>query len=263
MSALVQASITTGFEWTPVVTVLTPFVLLLLTSLFAMLRRRLESPTGSPRSESYARARLKEALSQFGRAPDDGERAQFSARVSEARILVEAHEARRRVAPGTSAPAWILIVFLALIASVATAAALAQQKPGLWVIVVLLVLLLFGVQLVAMLTSTTRAECLDVLIAAGRYGHSSMVRTDPSRVLREYDHSRAKQDRRVLGAERGAEDRASTTRAIRFERALVGQRLWRYNVSLDHDVWASTADVAEASPRRKRIPLPNRHKEVR
>ncbi|MEJ1087259.1 hypothetical protein WDU99_02885 [Microbacterium sp. Mu-80] len=224
--------------WTAGVLVLTLLVIWAVKTVPGWLSNRRDALRGSPSSPKYWRSRLAEAIEQHRDTIDDGERSQLRARITEARIMVEAHEAKRRVGIGGVVPLWLLVGFFGLAAAITWASAMVNQLPVAAVVAVVLGLLLIGAEILALNTSTAGTERLYALIAAGRFGHSDLVRSDPWLVLRTYDYWRSESDRRALIRQRVKDDKRRSTQWVRFERGLLGVGPRQSMAEIDHDIWA-------------------------
>lgn len=200
---------------------------------------------GSPSSPKYWRARLSEALAHHDSEMVAAERAQLAARVAEARIMVEAHEAKRRVGIGGVVSLWMLVAVFGLTATFLVTAGAAAKNPMLHWMGVAAAVLMIGAELGALHASSAGKERFNVLVAAGRYGRSDLVREDPWRVLREYDHARQKLNKKKTLSERKAADKAATSRWIRFERSLLGITAYEDGVGIKpSEIWTPPDDAA-------------------
>lgn len=74
------------------------FVTWLVKSLPALLTSDPRRLRGRRSSERYWRARLAEALEHYNEALPDSEKSELVSRIADARVMVEAHEAKRRLA---------------------------------------------------------------------------------------------------------------------------------------------------------------------
>lgn len=234
-------------EWAATLAVvLLGFIVWLVNKVPGWLSNRRATVHGSPSSERYWRARLTEALAHHDSALPDSESTELASRVTEARVMVEAHEARRRVGIGGTTPLWLLVVVFGLTGSFLIAGAATSKAPMLYLLSAVAVLLMITAEVAALQTASAGKERFNVLVAAGRYGHSALVRQDPWRVLREYDHNRKSFPRKEARKARAAEDKAATTRWTRFERALLGITAY------EHDAPTATDDIWSAESVQKR-----------
>lgn len=204
------------------------------------------APRGAPSSERHWRDRLAEALAQYGLAPD-AERRQFSDRVAQARIMVEAHEARKRVGIGGARGLWFLSGTFAVFAAGTASLAEAVNRPGLWLLTVLFTALMISYELIALMVSNASKERLGVLAEAGRRGHSDLVREDPWLVLRTYDHWRKEHDLRKFWWARRSREARRISGVTRRQRSLTGQSIWRPCSSLTYDIWALKAEAPKGT----------------
>ena len=204
---------------------------------------------GSPSSPKYWRARLAEALAHHDSEMVAVEREQLAARVTEARIMVEAHEAKRRVGIGGVVSLWMLVAVFGLTATFLVTAGTGAKNPMLHWMGIAAAVLMIGAELGALHASSAGKERFNVLVAAGRYGRSDLVREDPWRVLREYDHARQKLNKKKTLSERKAADKAATSRWIRFERSLLGITAYEDGVGIKpSEIWTPPDDAAGGQP---------------
>lgn len=253
--AVPDAAINTLFgPWLgAIVIIAVPLIGWIVKSISVAVSSRQGALPGSPSSERYWRSRLAEALEHLKKVPEAPEHEQFEARVTEARIMVEAHEAKRRVGVGGVRSLWVLVILLAVTASVSWVAAAAEQSWALGAFAMLLVGLMIAVELLALIVSSAGTERFNVLVAAGRFGRSDLVRADPWRVLREYDYARHRAGRKYRLKGRTQQDKDSTSRWIRFERSMIGVSPWQNGLAIAADeIWApvpvTTTQVKQTSP---------------
>jgi len=165
-------------EWTAAILVATGLVVWAVNKAPDWLSRREGKVRGSPSSAKYWRARLAEAIAQRAELSDTDARAQLDARITEARIMVEAHEAKRRLGIGGTASLWGLVAIFGAAAALLFAASISLHDVGLLVISIFLGVLMISVEILALHASSAGAERFGVLVAAGRFGHSDLVRVD-------------------------------------------------------------------------------------
>jgi len=236
-------------SWTPFVLVVTGVVVWLVNKLPGWLSRRSATVHGSPSSPKYWRARYAEALSQHDESVEDAERAQLAARITEARIMVEAHEAKRRVGIGGAVPMWFLVGVSGAAAVMYLGLASSTDNPVMrwWGIVFVAVMIV--AEVAALYASSIGADRFNVLVAAGRAGHSDLVRQDPWQVLREHDHARYAQREtwKTSLKKRQADDQKNTSARMRFERALTGISPFESGIGLPADIWSSSTQPANNS----------------
>lgn len=238
-------------SWAPLVLVIVGILIWLINKLPGWLSNRSKTVHGSPSSQKYWQARYAEALAQHDGGIEQAERTQQAARITEARIMVEAHEAKRRLGMGGVAPMWILVVLFGLGAVAFFASSGITGLISLRVTAIILALLMVAAELGALQAASAGTERFNVLVAAGRFGRSDLVREDPWRVLREYDHARHALDekRAEALAKRKTDDKDSTTRWRRFERALIGVRPYEDGIGIGpEDIWKKLAPTNAASP---------------
>lgn len=226
-------------EWTAAVLVATGLVVWAVNKAPDWLSRREGVVRGSPSSAKYWRARLAEAIAQRRELPDTDARDQLDARVTEARIMVEAHEARRRLGIGGTASLWSLVAIFGVTAALMFAASISLGHVGLLLISILLGVAMISVEVLALHAASAGAERFGVLVAAGRFGHSDLVRVDPWAVLRAYDYWCSTLDRAERRRARNAQDKNLTTRWTRFERGLIGVSPWAGPLEISEDIWAA------------------------
>lgn len=206
--------------------------------LFAWWRaNRIGALPGSPTTERYWRSRLDEALGQSKEAPAGSEQAEFGARVTEARIMVEAHEAMRRIGGGRVAGLWLTVVVLMLGAS---ASGSIWKSSGSWVaslMTVLLLTLMAFFEFLALTRKPAFRRRFNVLVTAGRFGHSARVRKDPWWVLRQYELWKTEQQRAGVDLTRPDERKASGR--VRWERLQAGTAPWPDEFEMLEDIWAA------------------------
>lgn len=234
--------------WTAAVVVMVAVVLWAARTIPGWFASRPGAPRGSLSSARYWRARLAEALSQSKDAPDGPERTRFAARVTEARLRVEAHEAKRRVGFGGVAPLWVIVWLLVILASIAGSAPGVWSSPGPTLLALALFMLTFGVELLALHAATVRDDHVNALVAAGRFGHSELVRDDPWLVLRVYDRWRSSGREVSAARKRERPRRKDLDRGTRFETRLIGLASWPTGVSVDRDIWLEAGAQTRPDP---------------
>jgi hypothetical protein len=226
-------------EWTAAVLVVTGLVVWAVNKAPDWLSKREGAVRGSPSSAKYWRARLAEAILQRKELSDTDARDQLDARITEARIQVEAHEAKRRLGIGGTASLWVLVAIFGVTAALLFAASISLDEVGLLLISIVLGVLMISVEILALHASSAGAERFGVLVAAGRFGHSDLVRVDPWAVLRAHDYWSAGVDRTERRRGRKAQDKRLSTRWTRFERNLIGVSPWASHIEISEDIWAS------------------------
>ena len=152
--------------------------------------------------------------------------------------MVEAHEAKRRLGIGGTVSLWILVAVLGVTTAVLFAASISLDDVGLLLISILLGVVMISVEILALHASSAGAERFGVLVTAGRFGHSSLVRVDPWAVLRAYDYWRSSFDHAGQRRARQEQDKRLSTRWTRFERNLIGVSPWASRVEISEDIWA-------------------------
>lgn len=226
-------------SWTSLIIVIVLIAIWAIKTVPALFAVRPGAVKGSPSSARYWRARFAEALAQHDETFHPAERAQLAARVTEARIMVEAHEAKRRVGIGGVVPFWILVVVFALIAAFLLTPAMVLGNPVLLGWAVLFGILMVAAELSALSLSSAGADRFNVFVAAGRFGRSDLVREDPWRVLREYDYARTRAGREERLRARSEQDKSLTTRRVRFERSMLGISAYQNGLGLSPaEIWA-------------------------
>lgn len=199
---------------------------------------------GWSHSQRYAEAHLDRVLAQHAKAPPGSEQHQFIARVSAARVQVEAHEAARRVGISGGGMYWISVAIAALFVAAVAPLAASHRSPVVWGLVGVVGAYGIASELLAIWAGDAKAERISVLAAANRYGHGDLVRIDPWSVLRTYDYWRAGQSRRRMIRNRISQDRRLTSPATRRERRWIGQQIFPRGIFVDRDIWG-TQDHAE------------------
>lgn len=235
--------------WTVPVAVVTLALVGVLKLLPSWLSTRRDALRGSPATPKYWRSRLAEAIEQHRDSIGSGERTQLLERITEARIMVEAHEAARRVGMKNAArPWWWFVAVFALMTAITTILAVATRSfiPGL--LACASVSAMLGFEFLAISVSSAGSERLQPLITAGRYKHSDLVRTDPWLVLRTYDYWLSTINRRALISSRYTDYKERTTRRIRFQCSMVGIGVHASALEVDHDIWSLPALRAMSAP---------------
>jgi len=228
--------------WTALILVIVALAVWALNRIPGWLASRTGAVRGSPSSARYWRARFAEALAQHDKEVGDLERDQLAARVTEARIMVEAHEATRRVGMGGIAPFWTLVIFFALAAAITGTAAIVKGSWPAALTGLAFTVLMIGTEILALLLTSASHERFNVLVAAGRFGRSDLVREDPWRVLREYDYAAARAGRRERLKARAAADREASTRWTRFERSMLGVSAYQNGIGIAaSEIWSPLA----------------------
>ncbi|WP_242086263.1 hypothetical protein [Microbacterium lacticum] len=215
-----------------------------------------KSLRGSPSSERYWRSRLVEGLEQYKADLSDAEKTQLAARVTKARTLVEAHEARRLLGFGGATGLWTATAIFLIAASLFWGGS--TVSTAALVIAIVLSALTVAFEFLALFTTSwTNARVL-VLAEAGRRGHSDLVRDDPWAVLREYDYWVRKVS--PGGAKkRKAEDKKRAGARRRFERSMLGLSAYPSAIVIDTDIWSQypvSGLNAEPFPATRRAPAP-------
>lgn len=231
--------------WAPWILVGATLVVWIVTKVVpGWLTSRAKNLRGSPSSERYWRSRLAEALEQYEAALPEPERGEFTARVAKARTMVEAHEARRRLGMGGVVGAWVATVAFLIAAALFWGGAF--SSPMAFVIAIVLTVLTFTFEFLALFTTSWVNARVLILAEAGRRGHSDLVRDDPWCVLREYDHwiSIPPRDSK----ERKADDKAKTSWRTRFERSVLGLSAFPSVAVMDEDIWRAHTMSTLASP---------------
>lgn len=250
-------------QWTVGVVVVVLILLWAVKTIPPWLAGRSQTVHGSPSSAKYWRARFAEALEQHDGEIDSAERRQLAARVTEARIMVEAHEAKRRIGIGGVIPMWVLVALSGVVAVTLNAAGAASGSVALRWWAGAVAALMIVAELTALHASSVGTERFNVLVAAGRFGRSDLVREDPWRVLREYDYARKRAQHSTRLNERAAQDKKLTTRWIRFERAMTGISAYQNGAGLSpSEIWAPPPPTSMPTESRVRRPcLHHRRKE--
>jgi len=224
-------------EWAPWILLGAAIVVWFVTKVLpAWIQSRGKSLRGSPSSEGHWRSRLAEALEQYDADLSEAERTQFAERVTKARTMVEAHEARRRLGVGGVTGMWIAAASFLVGAAFFWGAAATGSVAAL-VVAIVLAVVGFAFEVLALVSATWIDSRVLVLAEAGRFGHSDLVRDDPWRVLRGYDHWAAHVPS-VASAERKAHDKTHTRLRTRFMRSMLGLSAYPSAIVIDEDIWA-------------------------
>lgn len=193
---------------------------------------------GSPSTARYWRARLAEALAQMKDVPEGTEHPQFTARVTEARIMVEAHEANRRMGRGSQIFYWILFGVFAGGAVLFNVIGTQPHAGSANLVALGFVVAMFMTEVLALNTGLAVDERFNALVAAGRFGHNDQVRADPWWLMRTYDEWKSGLDLREMKRARVAHDKTHLRRRIRWRRELYGLTAWPRAIEINHDIWA-------------------------
>lgn len=203
---------------------------------------------GSPATARYWRARLTEALAQLKDVPEGPERSQFAARVTEARIMVEAHEASRRMGRGSQAFYWILFGVFAGGAVLFNVIGTQAHAGSANLVALGFVVAMLVAEVLALNTGLAVDERFNALVAAGRFGHNDQVRANPWWLTRTYDEWKSRLDLRKTKRARVAHDKMHLRRRIRWRRALYGLTAWPRAIEINSDIWADGEPENLADP---------------
>lgn len=241
--------------WAPWILVAVTVVVWLATKVVpGWMSEREKGLRGSPSTERYWRSRLAEDLEQYKAGLSGDEETQLAARVTKARTLVEAHEARRLIGIGGTVHLWVLTAVWLIVASLFWGASTASTFA--FVIALVLSVLTLATEVLALLVASWTDARVLVLAEAGRRGHSGLVRDDPWAVLRVYDHwvGTVSPDE---ASQRKKFDTANTSRRKKLERWILGLSAYPSTVVLDKDIWSQypvSGVGADPSAATRRVP---------
>jgi len=224
-------------EWAPWILLSVAIVVWFVTkALPAWIQSRGKSLRGSPSSERHWRSRLAEALEQYDPDLSEAERTQLAERVTRARTMVEAHEARRRLGLGGVAGMWAAAALL-IASSIFWGGALVGSIEAL-VIAIALGVGAFAYAVLAVFSAMWIDARVLVLAEAGQRGHSDLVRDDPWRVLRGYEQW-ATQVSSDDSKQCKVHDKKHTRLRTRIMRTMLGLSSFPSTIVIDEDIWAN------------------------
>ncbi|MBS1905490.1 MAG: hypothetical protein JST33_02750 [Actinobacteria bacterium] len=248
MSAYEEWARSTLGAWAIPVLIATPVLLWLINKLPGWISAQSSGLRGSPTSSKYWRSRHAEALAQRKDMPAGPEAEQLDLRATEARIMVEAHEALRRIGPDPARPFWMGFWVFVPFTLIFGTWWLVERSGVLAFTAAVALIVLLGCEIAAVLADTVVTARFNALVAAGRKGHSNLVRADPWRVLRRYDEWRSHHNARKKLSARTKADASRVSKRVRIERNFFGLPVRPSGIEIDTDIWVDDEPDRPADP---------------